>query len=1249
MSTSISPDKNSDSEGGGVSSRDITPQPSGTQEKLITGEQTHYEDVAGDGLSQKPGALFAAAGALRTKTYVPNEAADYFNKAHNLLKEVKAAVTLPSLDKAIYLLQSSAYHWPPDKPGRSECLHRLATASLIRFILTADQDDVVNAISFRGGAEWKVSPGYVDTDPAADPGELMATAVLILRDFFPVSHRSRLDTALMGYREALNTPQKRLEHWIVQWELSEALLIKFHFTRNDEYVDEAILLLRAVQHRKFNRVIGLCAALVTSYGQSRPEEQFSEAAKLCLEIEEKNQEAIELLAKIEPESDEGSLEGAIETWQEVESLLSFGNEQRAMILGGLGNLLESRLARDGDSKDIDDAIQLYREGLVLCASPHPDRSMFLDHLANALDTRYRRCGELADIDEAIGLHRQSIELLPDGHQNRIQSLTHVGIALHRVYERRGSSKDGEEAIRLLREALELGPSPDTSCSTTLISLGSTLRARLWQLRPSPDPGRYIALNNLAGAIHTRYHDQRRQKDINEAVRFYREALQLCEESILNETHLDRSMFLNNLAGAIHARYEQEETRNDIDEAIRLHRESLELRPPPHPLRSSSLHNLAEAVHTRCKRNGDPNDIYETIQLHKDALSLRQSPDPERSTSLSGLADAMETLLRHEKDPTKILTRINQIIALRQDAIAYATTPALARFSESLNWARIANVKSHASRLSAYHSCINLLPQLAAFDLDLKSRREILTRESIVTLASDAAACALSLGRKNVAVEFLETSRSIFWAQALQLRTPLDHLEKEDRLLAEKLRNISRELEQGAFRDTSRNTEHISQREIMSLEAVGDRCRELQKEWIETVRVVQELPGFHDFLRPKDIASLKKAAAYGPVVILLATRLTSLALVVTSSDDVQTVQLPQINQPMVARYAEIIQELSKHSVIDLNGFFEKRTVEDISDSATWPHVKARLYGGRQNRKMVSFDDFLNTLLGVLWTDVVQPVFQFLNIQRSDQPSRLWWCPIGPFAFLPIHAAGIYDKEPADFVSQYVISSYAPTLTALLNVPAHKSTSFNMSVVIQPTAPGCSPLPGTKKELEKIRQHVSSSWLTALPCPTGKEVLGHLPKSSVVHLACHGVQDASDPLNSGLMLSDGRLKISQIMMKDDGEMDSRQRGMSLAFLSACETAKGDKATPDEVMHLAAGLMFSGFHSVVATMWTMQDFDGPEVADGFYEHMFRNCSPESTPPVLPDLTQSGAALHFAVDRLRREPGMSLSRWVPFVHYGV
>jgi CHAT domain-containing protein len=66
-----------------------------------------------------------------------------------------------------------------------------------------------------------------------------------------------------------------------------------------------------------------------------------------------------------------------------------------------------------------------------------------------------------------------------------------------------------------------------------------------------------------------------------------------------------------------------------------------------------------------------------------------------------------------------------------------------------------------------------------------------------------------------------------------------------------------------------------------------------------------------------------------------------------------------------------------------------------------------------------------------------------------------------------------------------------------------------------------------------------------------LLERLPDANILHLACHGIQDASNPLKSGFVMSDGMLSIEQLMPVTTPHA-------FLAFLSACETAKGDKAS-------------------------------------------------------------------------------------------
>ncbi|KAJ7617740.1 hypothetical protein FB45DRAFT_800536 [Roridomyces roridus] len=111
----------------------------------------------------------------------------------------------------------------------------------------------------------------------------------------------------------------------------------------------------------------------------------------------------------------------------------------------------------------------------------------------------------------------------------------------------------------------------------------------------------------------------------------------------------------------------------------------------------------------------------------------------------------------------------------------------------------------------------------------------------------------------------------------------------------------------------------------------------------------------------------------------------------------------------------------------------------------------------------------------------------------------------------------------------------------------------------------------------------------------------------------------------------------------------RGLSLAFLSACETAQAHVKTPDEAMHLAATFLFAGFSGVVGTMWTMADSDGPQITDKFYQHLFKNCDADAKSPTLPDLSKAAETLHLAVAELRKDPQVTFMRWVPFVYYGL
>jgi CHAT domain-containing protein len=166
----------------------------------------------------------------------------------------------------------------------------------------------------------------------------------------------------------------------------------------------------------------------------------------------------------------------------------------------------------------------------------------------------------------------------------------------------------------------------------------------------------------------------------------------------------------------------------------------------------------------------------------------------------------------------------------------------------------------------------------------------------------------------------------------------------------------------------------------------------------------------------------------------------------------------------------------------------------------------------------------------------------------------------------------------------VSSYTPTLSALLRAQQNQHTLPASQVkVVTITADHAQDLsmPALRYVTEEARS-VTSIFTSAgasansdAQASTKADVVALLESANVVHLACHGIQHGTEPHKSRFCLSTGSLSVAELM-----EMDLQHA--FVAFLSACETAKGAENHADEVVHLAATMLFAGFKSVIATMW-------------------------------------------------------------------
>ena len=261
-----------------------------------------------------------------------------------------------------------------------------------------------------------------------------------------------------------------------------------------------------------------------------------------------------------------------------------------------------------------------------------------------------------------------------------------------------------------------------------------------------------------------------------------------------------------------------------------------------------------------------------------------------------------------------------------------------------------------------------------------------------------------------------------------------------------------------------------------------------------------------------------------------------------------------------------------------------------------------------------------------------------MDSASDVRRIWWCPTGPLASLPIHAAGIYPSGPK--LSDFVVSSYTPTITTLLDV--HDMKSRKLSQLLTVSLPKEARLPGTRTEIAGIKDIARESPGVQVEdlCEefaTPQSVSEAISRSEWAHFACHGKQDDEDPTESGLLLTNkSQLKLSDIIKLN-------LKNAQLAFLSACQTATGDKTLDDEAVHLAAGMLQAGYRGVIATSKSVDDNCTANVAAETYRLLFEKYGADST--------KAAEALHFAIQNILRdnEQARISFSWVPFIHMGI
>ncbi|KIM76963.1 hypothetical protein PILCRDRAFT_825717 [Piloderma croceum F 1598] len=922
------------------------------------------------------------------------------------------------------------------------------------------------------------------------------------------------------------------------------------------------------------------------------------------------------------------LDKAIFAHERAAQLTPDGDANKAAVMGNLASSLMSRFQCSGDFVDINKAIFVQERVLHL----KPD-AKHLHNLGVFLLLRFRFSRDLVDIDKAISTQEQAMHLTPDGHPDIPNILSSLGNSFGRRFSDWSQSLiDIDKAISAHERAVYLTPDgyPKKrlylgnlaisfgrrfSASGDIVDLNKAIfnDERALYLHPDGHIDKPKVLNSLGGDFRSRFERFGDLVDADKSISAYERALHLTPDG-----HAEMPSQLSNLGSTYILRYRHSGDIVDNDKGISIIKQALHLTPDGDPNKPTRLNNLGRALSDRFKHSGELVDIEQSISVQEEALHLIPDGHPGKSLCLNNLGNSFFDHFSQSRD----LADSSAAISYFHLAAIDSTGSPSARYGAALQWARSSLTidLDLSSALQGYAVALDLLPRVASLGQTILARHRELTSTGHVT--SEAAAAAISAGQYDMALEWLEQGRCIVWNQLLNLRTPVDALRDVNASLADDIIRTSRALELASTHSADSPDISIPSDLQLSMEQVAQHHRRLAEEWERLVKRARDIPGFEDFLQPKKVELLHTAADAGPVVIINIDKLRCDALV------------------LVAGLKEVMH-------IPLDHFPYKRAKqlhESLNQLLLSAGVRARDTRAMRRVNVTGTTDAdFPLILSDIWSNVVKPVLDGLAFTASCtvDPPRIWWCATGPLAFLPIHAAGIYDKGVASVnISDYVVSSYIPTLNALINAAKHHEecrTFQGILTVSQPNTPGQSVLPNTTVELAQIKKRACGFSVHVLEGSFAlvESVVKGMEANSWVHLACHAVQDTAEPTRSALCLYDGCLDLATIITKSFPHAD-------FAFLSACQTATGDEKLSEEAIHLAAGLMLAGYGGTIATMWSIQDKDGPVIADSVYSDLFSDTEPDST--------RAALALHHAVKYLRQKEGdLAFLSWVPFIHMGI
>jgi CHAT domain len=906
-----------------------------------------------------------------------------------------------------------------------------------------------------------------------------------------------------------------------------------------------------------------------------------------------------------------------------------GYQDRGRVMSVLGAVLLTLYGGTGNPDVLAEAQAAHRAALAAAGDSDPDTPRHLANLGTGLLARYSRTGEPALLAEAVRYRKAAVESAARRHSDQSRHLCDLGAVLLTQYFSTGDPDMLNQAVDASRAAVAAAPDGSPERARYLSNLGITLQVSYIATEEmatltaaveasqagAATPGHLygLRLNNLANARVLLYRRTGDPDTLAAAEKAGRAAV-----GAMGENQPDYAMSLASLSAILYERFQLSGSADALTEAVALARAAVASAPQNDPSRNGYLSNLCIALRESFEQSKDPSLLDEAVAAGQATVDGDLEGQAEYGRYATNFGAVLDTLYRVTRRP-EALSQARDLLA---KAARSPATPVTRRILAGLEQARAETTAGDdLAALAAVEGAMSLLPRAAAPELRWTDREYRLGE--VTGIGESVAAAALSAGRPVRAVQLMEQARGQLLAEAMDTRISLNQVREHAPDLADEFQRLRARLSLAAVAPPALIGADAGQRPAgdAGREPLPRAARQLRQDTADDTLLarIRARDGLEDFLAAPSAGQLRQYASGGPVVMVTAAWNRSDALIVT--DDPACPVLPVPLPGLTKEMAE----------------YQVGRLQAACDSL-----------GGDPPSATSGERDLHEILAWLWDAVASPVLAALGHTATPGDGqawpRLWWCPVGTLALLPLHAAGHHRDAGAAprTVMDRVVSSYTATLRALAysrqGSPPAGGTAGPSLVVAMGDTPGADSLPGVEEEVAQLARLLPNARVLKGADATHASVTAALPEHRVAHFACHAITDLGNPAASRLLLHDHGerpLTYSDILRLP-------LRGADLAYLSACATSGTSPRLADEAVHMTSAFQMAGYRHVIGTLWPVNDLAAVRIATDVYAHL------AGDHPSGLDTDAAAVALHRATRSLRTDYLELPSQWAPYMHTG-